>query len=90
VLRAEFTEPLGLSAAALARALGVATNRVTALLNETRRVTAESALLLARYVGTTPVFWLNLQRAYDLRVAEGDRAIRRRVAAIRPRSDAAA
>lgn len=51
----------GLSASALAAALGVPTNRVTGILNGQRGVTADTALRLARYFGTTPQLWLNLQ-----------------------------
>ncbi len=65
-LREEMAE-LALSARALAAALGVPTNRVTGVLNGTRAITADTALRLARYFGTTPEFWLNLQQAYDLR-----------------------
>ena len=59
----EELEELGLSA----RALHVPTNRITAILNAQRAVTADTALRLARYFGTSPEFWLNLQSAYDLR-----------------------
>ena len=65
-LRDEVGE-LGLSARALAKALGVPVNRVTGILNEQRAITADTALRLARYFGGTPEFWLNLQSAYDLR-----------------------
>jgi addiction module HigA family antidote len=70
ILRAEFLEPFELSASALARRLKVPPNRVTGLLNGTRAFTADTALRLARFFGTTPEFWLNLQTAYDLRSAE--------------------
>ena len=63
-------EELGLSANALARALDVPTNRITAILREQRGVTADTALRLARYFGTTPQLWQNLQKTYELRVAE--------------------
>lgn len=69
VLRGEMEE-LQLSARQLAKALGVPTNRVTSLINETRALTADTALRLARYFGTSPEFWLNLQLAYDLRHAQ--------------------
>ena len=65
VLRGEMAE-LGLSARQLALALKVPTNRVTGVLNKQRAVTANTALRLARYFGTAPEFWLNLQSAYDL------------------------
>jgi addiction module HigA family antidote len=69
ILRGEMEE-LQLSARQLAKALGVPTNRITALINETRSLTADTALRLARYFGTTPEFWLNLQMAYELRCAQ--------------------
>ena len=61
---------LGLTANALAGHLAVPTNRVTAILNGQRGVTADTALRLARYFGMTPEFWLHLQTTYELRVAE--------------------
>lgn len=70
ILRHEFLEPLGLTAHALALALRVPANRITAILGGRRAVTAETALRLARHFGTTPGFWLNLQKAYELEVAE--------------------
>lgn len=69
VLKAEFLEPLGLSARALARDIGVPPNRVTAILKGERAVTAETALLLGRRFGTSPEFWMNLQAAHDLELA---------------------
>lgn len=74
VLREEFMVPLGLSANAVARALKVPANRVTAIIGEpaTRGVTADTALRLARCFGTSARFWLNLQIAHDLSVAEAE------------------
>ena len=69
VLRDELEET-GLSANALSKALGVPANRVTAILNGRRGVSADTALRLARYFGTTPQLWLNLQKAWELRRAE--------------------
>jgi antitoxin HigA-1 len=69
VLREEFMVPLGLSARALARAIGVPPNRVTEILNGERAVSAETAILLGRRFGTTPEFWMNLQTAHDLDMA---------------------
>ena len=69
VLRGELDE-LGLSANALAKALAVPTNRITAILKGQRGVTADTALRLSCYFGTTPQFWLNLQKTFELRVAE--------------------
>jgi addiction module HigA family antidote len=70
VLRHDFLEPLGLSAHALALALRVPANRITTILAGERAVTAETALRLARHFGTSAGFWLNLQKAYELEVAE--------------------
>ncbi len=69
ILRDELTER-GLSANALARALGVPANRITGILNGTRAITADTALRLARCFGTSPEFWMNLQQAYELRRAQ--------------------
>ncbi len=66
----EELEELGMSANALAKALGVPTNRITAILNGQRGMTANTALRLSRYFGTTPELWMNLQKTYELRVAE--------------------
>ncbi|MCH7957586.1 MAG: HigA family addiction module antidote protein [Proteobacteria bacterium] len=68
ILRDELAER-GLSANALARALGVPANRITGILNGTRALTADTALRLARCFGTSPEFWMNLQQAYELRSA---------------------
>jgi addiction module HigA family antidote len=70
ILREEFVVPLELSASALARKLKVPPNRITGLVNETRAITADTALRLARFFATTPEFWMNLQAMYDLRTAE--------------------
>ena len=70
ILRDEL-QALGMSANALSKALGVPVNRVTAILHGQRGVTADTALRLARYLGTTtPQVWLNLQQTYELRRAE--------------------
>ncbi len=63
-------QELGLSASALAVELGVPTNRITAILKGQRGITADTALRLSRYFGTTPQFWLNLQKTFELRAAE--------------------
>jgi addiction module HigA family antidote len=59
-----------MSAAELARQLGVPTNRVTEILNGRRTITGDSALRLAHFFGTTAEFWLNLQSLYELRLAQ--------------------
>lgn len=65
-LTEEFLEPLGLSANALALALRVPATRIQAIVNGQRGITAETALRLSQYFGTTPEFWMNLQAAYEL------------------------
>ncbi len=69
ILDKEFLEPLGLSAAELARAIRVPTNRVTRLIRGQAGVTPDTALRLSRALRTTPEFWLNLQLRFDLDVA---------------------
>lgn len=75
---AEQLEELGLSAAALARHIRVPTNRVTQILNGQRAVTGDTALRLGHFFGTSPEFWMNLQKLYELRIAErgSGRAVR--------------
>jgi addiction module HigA family antidote len=67
---AEELQALDMSAAELARKLGVPTNRVTQILNGTRSITGDTALRLAHFFGTSAQFWLNLQNLYDLRLAQ--------------------
>ena len=66
ILQEEFLEPLGLSAYALARAISVPRNRITGIVHGERAVTADTALRLARFFGTSPGLWLGLQMDYDL------------------------
>ena len=70
ILREEFLKPLGMSAHQLALALRVPATRINEIVNENRGITANSALRLSRYFGTTAKFWLNLQNSYELEVAE--------------------
>jgi addiction module HigA family antidote len=70
ILADELAE-LELSAAAFSRAVQVPTNRVTQILRGQRGITADTALRIGYYLGTGPELWLNLQRSYDLRLAEG-------------------
>ena len=65
VLRADFLEPLGLSARGLARRIGVPTNRITAILHGERAITAETAIRLGRRLGTGAEFWMNPRVAHD-------------------------
>ena len=69
ILREEL-EILELSAAEFARQLHVPTNRITGILNEKRAVTADTALRLGHWFGTSAEMWLNLQKLYELRLAE--------------------
>ena len=87
ILREEL-DTLGLSASALSKALDVPVNRITMILRGQRSVTADTALRLARYFGTSPELWLNLQKAWELRRAEietGQQIARR----VKPRRSAA-
>jgi addiction module HigA family antidote len=85
ILQDELSE-LGLSANAFAKALGVPTNRITMILKGQRGISADTALRLSRYFGTSPKFWMNLQQSYDLKViqekngSEIDRVVQPRAA----------
>jgi len=70
VLREDYLVPLDMSANALAKALNVPAPRINDVVRERRGVTADTAMRLARYFGGDARSWLNLQAAYDLRVAE--------------------
>jgi len=72
VLREEL-EVLGMSAAEFSRQLNVPTNRITGILNEKRAVTADTALRLGHWFGTSAEMWLNLQKLYELRLAEQEK-----------------
>lgn len=69
---AEELEFLDMTASALARELDVPVNRVTQILNGDRGITADTALRLSRWLGTSPDLWLNLQSRYELRKAEAE------------------
>jgi addiction module HigA family antidote len=69
VLLEEFLKPLGLSQNRLGLSIGVHPRRINEIVLQKRRITAETALRLARYFGTSPQFWLGLQSDYDLDVA---------------------
>src|ERR1700690_4248070 len=66
---AEELKEVGISAAELARQIDVPVNRVTSTINGQRGVTADTALRLGHWFGTSPEFWLNLQNLYELRAA---------------------
>ena len=84
---AEELDALGLSAAELARQLDVPVNRITSILNGQRSVTADTALRLGHWFGTSAEFWLNLQKLYELRLAE--REVGERISKLPKRADAA-
>jgi addiction module HigA family antidote len=67
---AEELKELGISAAELSRQIDVPVNRITAIINGQRGVTADTALRLGHWFGTSPEFWLNLQKLYELRLAQ--------------------
>jgi addiction module HigA family antidote len=69
-IKEEYLVPLGMSVNSLAKALGIGAARLNEIVRGRRRVTADTALRLARYFGTTPELWLNLQAFYDLRMAQ--------------------
>ena len=69
-LREDFLKPLGLSANRLAMELLVPVTRINDIARGKRAITADTALRLARYFGTTPQFWMNLQANYELELAQ--------------------
>lgn len=89
ILVEEFLEPLGLTQGALAEAMGVQRKHVNELCKGRRSVTAPTALILARVLGTTPDFWLNVQRRTDLWNAMNDPAERERIERAHPLNTAA-
>ena len=78
---ADELKELNISAAKVARILGVPTNRITQIINGHRAITADTALRLSRWLGTSPELWLNLQKSYELRLAEKEtgKEIRKRI-----------
>jgi addiction module HigA family antidote len=72
VLREEFLSPMNLSPYAVARAVGVPRTRIERLANEQTAMTADTALRLARYFGTSAAFWMNMQARFDLERAEDE------------------
>jgi addiction module HigA family antidote len=72
-LREDFLKPLGLTANRLSMELLVPATRINDIVRGQRVITADTALRLARYFGTTPQFWMNLQANYDLEKAEDER-----------------
>ncbi len=88
---AEELKELGISAAELARQVDVPVNRVTGIINGQRGITADTALRLGHWFGTSPEFWLNLQKLYELRVAREEVGERiKKLPRLRRRTDRAA
>ena len=83
VLKYELMEPFGLSAAALAKVIGVTPARINEIVRGRRGITAETALRLARYFRTDARSWMNLQNHYELEITARDKADA--LCAIRPR-----
>src|SRR5204862_6349901 len=81
-LREDFMKPLGLSSNVLARALEVTPARINEILRERRGISADTALRLARFLGTDAQSWLNLQSHYDIQCAED--AARRCITRVQP------
>jgi addiction module HigA family antidote len=69
MLKEEFLAAYGLSQNALAKAVGISPNRIAEIVNNRRRITADTAPRLGLYFGNTPEFWMNLQSHYDLKMA---------------------
>jgi addiction module HigA family antidote len=69
ILREEFMRPLGITASALAREIGVPANRISQIVNGKRAFSADTALRLGKYFGVSPEIWLDLQSEYELRLA---------------------
>ena len=89
ILTEEFMQPLGLTQAALAEAMGVPRKHVNELCNDRRSVTAATALILARVFGNSPDFWLNVQRRGDLWQALHSPRERERIERAKPLAPAA-
>ena len=70
ILLEEFIKPFGLSMSKLSQMLGVLANRITQIVNGSRAITADTALRLAECFGTSELFWMNLQRDYDIAEAK--------------------
>jgi len=70
MLKEEFLAAYGLSQSQLAKAIGISPNRIAEIVNNRRRITADTALRLSLYFGNSPEFWMNLQAHYDLKMAQ--------------------
>ena len=88
ILLEDYMRPAGITINGLALALRVPATRISAIVNESRGITADTALRLGRYFSTTAQFWMNMQTRFDLDVAE-DASHREIEISVQPRSDAA-
>ena len=84
VLREDYLKPMALSANALSKQLHVPASRINDIALERRGITADTALRLCRFFGGDAQSWLNLQTAYDLRVAQLDKSLQQAVMAVHP------
>ena len=86
VLREDFLKPMGITAYRLAKDIAVPVNRITAIVNEERAISADTALRLSRYLGTSAKVWTGLQSDYDLEIAaQQSRAAISRIQAVSDR-----
>lgn len=83
ILNAEFLKPMNISQYRLAKSIGVDPRRIHAIVHGERSITAETALLLARFLGNSAAFWIGLQNQYDLEIAQA--RIAEKLALIEPR-----
>ncbi|MDZ7608349.1 MAG: HigA family addiction module antitoxin [Cyclobacteriaceae bacterium] len=67
ILKKEFLEPINITAYKLAKAIGVQQTRISLIINGERGITADTAMRFSKFFGTSPEFWMNLQREFDLR-----------------------
>ena len=72
ILQEEFLIPMGISAYKLSKSIGVQQTRISLILKGERGITADTAMRLSKYFGTTPEFWMDLQREYDLRKVKSE------------------
>ena len=72
ILQEEFLIPMGISAYKLSKSIGVQQTRISLIIKGERGITADTAMRFSKYFGTTPEFWMNLQREYDLRKVKSE------------------
>lgn len=72
ILQEEFLIPMGISAYKLSKSIGVQQTRISLIIKGERGITADTAMRFSKYFGTSPEFWMNLQREYDLRKVKSE------------------